>query len=133
MVITLVAGKPEQFPLLFGVTELLSVLALAVGNVVSVKFPYRIVMQGWRMQQQSTGRGCGFSFIYLGIMLLYGLLALPVALALALPTTLIPLAWFALAIPFSLAYVFGLYYISLQISATMLHHNEIEIAEKLTP
>ncbi len=133
LIITLLLGKPEQFPLLYGVMELLSVLSIACGNVVSVKFPYRAVMRGWRMQQQSAGRGCGYSLVLMGAMLLYGLLALPVVAALALPMTLLSPAWFALAIPVALAYVFGLYYISLHVGTTLLRTCEIEIAEKLTP
>jgi len=99
----------------------------ATGNVISVFFPTRMVMRGWRMQQQSAGKGCGR-----GLMSMLGtfcstLLMLPVVTAIIVPTFWVHPAWFALSLPLAAGYVIFLYVYSLQITPDILIKREMEI------
>ena len=58
----------------------------AAGNLISIYMPYRVVMRGWRMRASMGNRGCGYVFLYFGILLGTLVIMLPVFLGLWLPT-----------------------------------------------
>lgn len=125
------AGVLAAFPLLFCWLELALVAFIAVGNVASVYFPYRLVMRGWRIRQQSASRGCGYFFIYVGVMCAAGVILCPVLAALAVPFFLAP-AWLGLGIPLALLYAAGMYLLSLKLAAPMLAERETQILARVT-
>jgi len=131
LVVSLASHQHGQVLLLFAMLELGCVVAIAAGNLVSIWFPMRAVAGGWRMQQQSAGRGCGYLFLIQVLTMATGLLMLPLAAALLLPLFLLPPPWFALTLPLAVAYTAGLYYLSLHIGEKLLQRREIEVAEKL--
>src|SRR6185369_13697183 len=64
----LFTGQVSELGILFCWTELSLITNLAVGNLLSIYFPMRVVMRGWRVKPSGTGRGCAFSFLYLAVM-----------------------------------------------------------------
>jgi len=104
---------------------------IAAGNIISVLFPMRLVMQGWRMQQQSAGKGCGRGLVVMLGTFCCLLLSLPIATAVIVPTYWIPAYWFALTLPLAAAYAGSIYWFSLQITTPMLMQRETEIMATL--
>jgi hypothetical protein len=132
LIIAAVAGALRHFVVLFIWMELALIVFVAAGNLVSIRFPSRVAMRGWRTTQQSAGRGCGYGFLYLGIAAIAFALLLPILAALAVPTFWAPSAWLALTIPLAAAYAAGLYLLSLRLAEPMLLDRERDIIARLT-
>jgi len=102
-------------------------ILISAGNIMSVLFPMRMVMRGWRMQQQSAGKGCGRGLMTMLGMSCCMLLMLPVVAAVVVPTFLLSPLWFALTLPLATVFVLTIYWYSLQISPPMLMQRETDI------
>jgi len=111
--------------------ELALVACLALGNLVSVYFPYRMVLKGWRVRQQYAARGCGYSLIYLLVVAGAFFLLLPVLAALIAPMFWIEPWWWAVTIPLAVGYALGLYALSLYQAGPLLERRETEIIAKV--
>lgn len=141
--LTLVAGLTGRWgalPLALVWTLLAAPVLLAAGNLVSVRFPHRMLVRGQRWSRGGTATagdsnsGCAFTFLYL---LAYGatfVALLPAALAVLLPRILgwSPL-WYALTLPLALIYAGALYAILLGQAETWLLAREPEIAARIVP
>lgn len=131
VILTAIVGAFEQLGPVFLWLELALVVSVAVGNYISIWFPFRVGMRGWRVQPKMTGFGCLTGLLY---MLGWGLavvLALPVLAALLVPSFWVERVWLLLTFPLATLYVLGLYLFSLRLAVPLLHQREIEIAEKL--
>lgn len=126
------AGVLEHVGLLFCWMELALIVFLAIGNVVSIYFPVRMVLRGWRVRQQSASRGCGYTFVYMGVMLGAFVILLPILAALMAPMMWIDSHWMALTIPLAIVYALGLYLLSLHFAEPLLSEREIEIIAKVS-
>jgi hypothetical protein len=104
---------------------------MAVGNLFSIWFPSRIVMRGWRMQQQQASKGCLYGLLYLAASLVAFALLLPVAAALVIPTFWVSASWYLLTIPAAAAYAVGLYALSLRLAVPLLLERELPIVTRL--
>jgi hypothetical protein len=132
LILASLAGALGMLGPLFLWMELALLVFLAVGNLVSIWFPYRLTAQGWRMRPRSAGQGCGYGLIYLGVFFAGITLLLPVLLGLVLPAfEVIPPAWFGLTIPLSGVYAIALYVISLRMAEPLLLQRETNILERL--
>jgi hypothetical protein len=118
-------------PLFFYWLELSTAMIVAAGNITSSLFPLPLVMRGWRMQQQSAGRGCGYGFLYMGLSVGLIVLLLPVLAAIIVPWYWIDSRWFAMTLPLAFAYTAVLYSVSLNMGASLLLSREPEIIGKL--
>ena len=114
-------------------------LLLAAGNLVSVRFPHRMLVRGQRWQRGGTasagdGSGCAYALLY---ALAYGatiLALLPVLAAVWLPGRWgVPALWYALSLPLAAAYSGGLYVVLLKQSEVWLLAREPEIVQKIVP
>ena len=114
-------------------------LLLAAGNLVSIRFPHRMLVRGQRWQRgglaaAGDGSGCAYAFLY---ALAYGatfIALLPVLAAVVLPGRWgIPTFWYALSLPLAAAYSFGLYVILLKQAESWLLAREPEIMQKIVP
>jgi ABC-2 type transport system permease protein len=132
MIFCLVAGRLSLFPLIWLWFALATLLLVGAGNLVSVWFPYRIIMRGWRPVPQSASRNLAYGFAQLGIVLVLAVLALPVLACLIVPAFWVSHFWFAITIPFALVYAAGGYLLGLRLAENALAAREIEIIEKLT-
>jgi ABC-2 type transport system permease protein len=132
IILATLAGGPPVFGPLFCWMELATILYLAVGNLVSIWFPMRVVLRGWRIRQQYGSRGCGYGFLYLAISAASFVLLLPVLAALLLPTFWVSAAWYALAIPLAIAYAAGLYALSLRLAEPLLLQREPILIARLS-
>lgn len=120
----------ELLPLLLW-GELATVMFVSVGNLVSLWFPYRIVMRGWRVRPHSASRGFSYGLAHLGMGFVVGVVSLPVAAALIVPTHWVHPVWFAVTVPFAIGYAVGAYLLSLHLASALLLRREVEIAEIL--
>jgi ABC-2 type transport system permease protein len=111
---------------------LATLLFLAVGNLVSIWYPIRVIAQGWRIRQQSSGRGCLQAVLYNLTAYAAMILALPVLAALLIPAFWLPAAWLFLTIPLAAAYTAILYRWSLRLAEPLLLQRELEIIAVLT-
>ncbi len=132
IVLSAVAGALGRFILLWFAMALALVVLMAVGNIVSIRFPYRVVLKGWRTRQHSAGRGFAYGFLYLEVTAAAFGLLLPVFAAFVLPSFLIPRAWLALTLPLAAVYAAGLYALGLHLAAPLLVARELPVIEKLT-
>ncbi len=122
----------ELLPLLLLFAVFAMLIFTAMGNLLSIWYPHRLVMRGWRMQSQSAGQGCTGGLIYLAAFGCSFLLMLPPAAALIVPWYWLGGRWLVLTLPLALLYSAGLYLISLHLAEAQLRHREIEIIGKLT-
>ncbi len=118
--------------LLFGWMELAILVCMAMGNLVSIYFPYRMVMRGWRVRQQSASRGCGYSLIYLMLMFVAFIILIPVVAALAVPIFWVGSFWLLVTIPLAILYAGGLYWFSVVQAEPLLRQRELEIIAKVS-
>jgi ABC-2 type transport system permease protein len=133
--VAILAGLAQAlawFGLLYFWMELAVLVCIALGNVASIYFPYRMVMRGWRIRQQSASRGCGYTLIYLLVMALAFVLLLPVTAALAIPIFWTGMSWLLLTLPLALLYAGGLYWISLVQAVPLLRQRELDIIAKVS-
>lgn len=128
---SLLAHQFALYPRLafLSLTALLTVVA--EGNLISIWFPHRVVMRGWRMQPQSAGQGCGYGLVHMGVTFVGALLLLPLAAAVVVPTYWINPCWFALTLPLALVYAAGMYALSLSLAESLLRERETAIIERL--
>jgi ABC-2 type transport system permease protein len=126
------AGAMERIGLMLIWVELSLLSFLAAGNLLSILFPYRIVVQGWRIRYGSGSAGFGYFLLYLGIMLILALVMAPVLLALMLPLYFDAPQWWAASIPLSVLYAVGLYALSVKLAVPLLLSREPEIISKMT-
>ncbi len=132
--ITVLSAAAEAlgwFGLLFCWMEIALTVFIALGNLVSIYFPYRMAMRGWRVRQASASRGCGYAFIYLSVMLVALVLLLPVLAGLILPMFWFTTRWLALTVPLSVLYAALLYALSLRIAAPLLRQRELDIIARV--
>lgn len=128
-----IAGVLDYVSLLVCWIELALIVFLAIGNLASIYFPLRLVMRGWRMRPNSASRGCGYFFVYWGVMIVAFVLLLPVIGALALPGfNLVNPYWLTLSIPLAVAYAIGLYALSLHLAGPLLQAREETIIAKVS-
>jgi hypothetical protein len=131
-VLCAIAGRLTLLAPLLCWTSLALVVLIAIGNLVSVYFPYRVAIRGWRTRQQRANQGCAYTFLYLGATLAAFVLLLPVLAALLVPLQLVGAGWLALTVPFAALYAGGLYLLSLRLAAPLLLEREFVLIEKLT-
>jgi ABC-2 type transport system permease protein len=127
LVLAAIGGATPQMGPLACWAELSLLVFIAVGNLTSIWLPFRIIAQGWRIQQQSASKGCGFGFLYLGMAAIVYVLLLPVLAALVLPSFWIDGVWYGLTIPLAVAYSVGLYALSLHLAEPLLLARERHI------
>lgn len=133
-------GHWGAFPLALIWTLLAAPVLLAAGNLVSIRFPHRMLVRGQRWSRggvahaSSEGGGCAYGLLYL---LAYGgaFAALLPALAAVLVPRIFGLSplWYALSLPIAFAYAITLYVILLGQSERWLLAREPEIAERILP
>lgn len=104
-----------------------TLVLIAAGNFISIRFPTRLVMRGWRAQPQSAGKGCGYGLVTMLGMLCCLLLTLPVTAAVIIPTYWVHPLWFALTLPLAAAYGIFIYLLSLHLTPPLLMQRETEI------
>jgi len=131
IVVTALAGQVERWWALALWLVLLLGGQIAVGNLVSIWFPYRIVMRGWRVRPASASRQMTYSVVALLAQGVTVALLLPVLAAVLLPLYVIGPAWFLLTLPFGVAWVAALYLLSLWLSERALLAREMELTEQL--
>ena len=128
--LTFIAKAADQLGLLLVWMEMALVILLALGNILSIYFPYRSVAKGWRMRQ-SGSRGFAYTLMYMGALVAAGVLLLPVLAGLVLPGYLQESGWLALTLPCTVAYTIGLYAVSLYRAEGLLSSREREVVAKL--
>ena len=106
---------------------------MAIGNHVSMQWPFRTAGTGRRTRSISAGQGCAFGFVSIGFTAAAGALAIPSLLALLAPAYWVPPTWYAAAIPLALAYALGIYFLSLKWAEKRLMRKEWDIVERLAP
>jgi hypothetical protein len=121
------AGAMDRIALMIVWTELSLLSFLAAGNLLSIRFPFRIKIQGWRVRYGSGSAGFAYFLLYLGIMFILAVVMAPVLIALLLPQALQATQWWALSIPLAVLYAVGLYALSLWLSVPLLRSREQEI------
>jgi hypothetical protein len=131
-ILTTLAQALTWFGIIYCWMELALLVCLALGNIASIYFPYRMVMRGLRIRQQSATRGCGYTLIYFLILGVAFVILLPVAAALAVPVFQGDLIWLLLTIPLAILYAGGLYWLSLVQAASLLEQRELEIIAKVS-
>ena len=112
--------------------EILLVLFMGLGNFASIYAPFRLVMKGWRVKQQSAAKGCAYTLLYFLVMLIAAVLALPVAAAFFVPGEFIGAEWFALTLPLAMLYALCLYGLSLYFAPDLLAQREEQINLKVS-
>jgi hypothetical protein len=122
----------DQLGLLLVWTELSLLVFLAAGNLLSILFPYRITIQGWRIRYGSGSASFGYFLLYFGILLILSVVMAPVLIALLLPVWNQAPQWWAFSIPLSILYAVGLYALSLWLAIPLLRSREPEIVAKMT-
>jgi ABC-2 type transport system permease protein len=127
LVLVTVARAWAQLPLLLLWMEFALVVLIAVGNLVSIFLPMRVVLKGWMVQQRSANKGCAFSLLYLVALQSAFLLLVPVALAFILPMALARPGWLALSLPLAALYALGGYALSLYAIEPVLRKRELDI------
>lgn len=113
---------------------------LGAGNLMSIKFPHRMLVRGQRWSKGgvaaggSDGSGCAYAFLYFFAFLGALLALLPTLAAVALPRLLgaSPL-WYALSLPLAALYAGAIYWLLLGQAEVWLMAREPEIAAKIVP
>ncbi len=127
---------------LVGASVLLAVPPLlAAGNLVSIRFPHRMLVRGQQWGRggrasaaDGTGSGCAYSFLYATAYGATLVTLLPVLAAVLLPGTFgIPALWRALTLPLAAVYSVVLYLILLRQAETWLLTQEPEIVARIVP
>ena len=120
LLLGLVSGNPELCWRLALWMLLVVGMHLSVGNFVSLLFPYRVVMRGWKMQPASASKGITVGLIAMLFMAITAVLLLPVLAAFIVPTYFVDSYWLALTLPMAIAYEAGLYLLSLSLTQKLL-------------
>ena len=110
---------------------LAAVVLISCGNLVSVFFPIRVVVRGWKIQRQSSSRGIIQGLVSMGTLMVANCLAAPALAAVVVPTYWVSSLWFVVTIPIAVAYVWLLYQISLRLTEAALLRRESEVAAAL--
>lgn len=131
LILSSLAGALTMFGPLVCWMTLALVIFISMGNIVSVQFPFRIVMKGWRVRQQAAGKSCSFGFLYLAFFFAASALLIPILAALLLPSFFVSGIWFILTVPLAIGYAALMYYLSLRICEPLIMKREIEMMQKL--
>lgn len=130
----------QALPLVLIWTLLAAPVLLTAGNLVSIRFPHRMLVRGqrWSRGGMATASGEGSGVAYIALYLLaYSatFLALLPALAAVLVPRLFGLSpfWYALSLPLAFAYAASIYVILLGQAETWLLAREPEIAQRIVP
>jgi len=131
----------HTLPAAFALALLAAPVLLAVGNLVSIRLPHRVLVRGQRWSRGGMaaasggmGEGCGYLFLYLAAYLGAFVAVLPCVAAVLLPGRFgIAPAWYALSLPLALAYALVLYRVLLGQAEAWLLAREPEIAGRIVP
>ncbi len=131
----------QALPAAAALVVLAAPVLLAVGNLVSIRLPHRVLVRGQRWSRGGLasasgglGEGCGYAFLYLAAYLGAFAAVVPCVAAVLLPGRFgISLAWYALSLPLALAYALVLYAMLLGQAETWLQAREPEIAGRIVP
>ena len=135
------AHQWQALPAAFALVILAGPVLLAVGNLVSIRLPHRVLVRGQRWSRGGMasasgglGEGCGYAFLYLAAYLGAFVAVLPCIAAVLLPGRWgIAPAWYALSLPLALGYALVLYTLLLGQAETWLLAREPEIAGRIVP
>jgi len=127
------AGKLHLVAAVLVWMELAAVILISCGNLVSVFFPVRVVVRGWKVQRKSSSRGVIQGLVTFAALGIANCLAAPVLAAVVVPMYWVSSLWFVVTIPIAAAYVWFLYQTSLRLTEAALLRREIEVAEALRP
>jgi hypothetical protein len=130
-VLCLLTRHAEMMPLILLWLLLALGVMFAIGNLMSVYFPSRVVMKGFRTQQKMANQGAAYTFLNLGVSLAALLLFAPALGALLWPWYWGGKAWLVLTVPLAVAYVAGLYLLSLKLAEAALLKREPEVLERV--
>ncbi|MHA2620912.1 MAG: hypothetical protein V2G42_05620 [bacterium JZ-2024 1] len=119
-------------PLVAVVVFAMTLVFVAVGNVVSILLPYPVAMKGWRTVRHSASRGCSFGLMQMLGTFMGAFLLIPSAGALLVPLIWLDRIWFLVTIPLCLVYSWGVFLLSLRISTHLLESRECEVIASLT-
>jgi len=131
-VFALLVHQLDLLPRLYVFAIFATLIFTAVGNMLSIWNPHRLVMRGWHMQPSSASQGCTYSLIYFTAVCCCGLLLLPPAAALIVPLYWVSGSWLLLTLPLAVMYTAGLYLYSLYLAERQLLRQEIEVVGKLS-
>lgn len=119
-------------------------VVLAAGNLVSIRFPHRMVVRGQRWGKSNqvsfggagagTGAGCGYAFIYLACYLATFVALVPALAGIAIPAVFdLGAGWHVFGIVVALAYALAVYWACLYMASTWILSREAAIIERLVP
>lgn len=119
-------------------------VVLAAGNLVSIRFPHRMVVRGqrWGRSNQVTlsaaggggGAGCGYAFVYLACYLATFIALVPALAGVVIPPVFdLGLGWRVLGVSAAVLYAAGLYLVCLYMASTWVIGRESAIIERLVP
>jgi ABC-2 type transport system permease protein len=124
----------NEIPLCIAYLLMATPISIAVGNLMSIKFPYRMIVRGSRFTtgSSSTGAGCGYGLVFLLAELASFIVAIPAAACVILPG-IDPSynIWYTVSLPIGLLYGAGIYYLSLMIVDSWMIDQEQNIIGKL--
>ncbi len=131
----------QALPAAFALVILAAPVLLAVGNLVSIRLPHRVLVRGQRWSRGGIasasgglGEGCGYAFLYLAAYIAAFAAVLPCVAAVLLPGRFgIAPGWYALSLPLALGYALVLYRVLLGQAETWLLAREPEIAGRIVP
>jgi len=119
-------------------------ILLAAGNLISIRFPHRMVVRGQRWNRSNqvalggagggTGTGCGYAFVYLACFFATFVAVMPAVIGVAWPFVIDAGAlWCAFGIGVSFLYSLLLYGAGLYMASTWILTREMAIIERLSP
>ncbi len=131
----------RAWPAAYALVLLCAPVLLAVGNLVSIRLPHRVLVRGQRWSRGGIasasgglGEGCGYAFLYLAAYLGAFVATLPCVAAALLPGRFgIALGWYGLTLPLAFVYALVLYRVLLGQAETWLLSREPEIAGRIVP
>jgi len=130
-IVALIAHIPEQLGLLACWVLLSLLVVFAIGNFVSLYFPYRIVTKLGRGRMRSGSQGFGFFVMYISVLFGAMVILLPVFACLVMPMWSEVPIWYLGSIPLAFLYAGGLYALSLYFAPGILMKRELNIAAKV--
>ncbi len=134
-------GVWADLPLLLVWTLVAAPTLLAAGNLVSIRFPHRMLVRGQRWQKGGVaaaggadGTGCVYVFLYLLTYAATFVALLPAIAAVFVPGHFgIARFWLGLTVPLALVYSVTLYAVLLGQAETWLLAREPEIMARILP
>lgn len=119
-------------------------VVLAAGNLVSIRFPHRMVVRGQRWGRANqvsfggagagTGAGCGYAFVYLACYLSTFVALIPALAGVAIPAVFdLGAFWHIVGLLVAVAYALALYLVCLYMASNWILSREAAIIERLVP